>query len=183
MNEKYTLHPDHELPPGMPEEKKLPAASSKLSLPPGKKYTGREPTKEEKMDIRENRTYAILSYFYPLSIVILATKYKSKFARFHAKQGMVLFLLSIIFLITPPLVKIIAELAVFAGMLAGIMQAAAGYYFKIPFVYDMTLPKATGDDIPTGGMNFKELFQDIWTNLKQNKSQLDKAREKELNNK
>lgn len=43
-------------------------------------------------DIKENKAVAILSYFGPLCLIPFFTSKESKFAQFHAKEGMTLFI-------------------------------------------------------------------------------------------
>lgn len=45
---------------------------------------------EEKKDIKENKSVALLSYIGFLFLVPLLIKKESKFCKFHAKQGLVL---------------------------------------------------------------------------------------------
>ncbi len=47
-------------------------------------------------DIKENKIFALLSYIGPLFLVPVLAAPKSKYARFHANQGLVLFLAEII---------------------------------------------------------------------------------------
>lgn len=51
----------------------------------------------EQDDIKENKAISVLSYFGPLFIVPLIATPNSKFARFHANQGLVLFALELIY--------------------------------------------------------------------------------------
>lgn len=94
------------------------------------------PTGEDK-DIQENKIIAALAYLWILSIVVLLVKKDSKFAQFHAKQGLVLFIASIIagfipffgWLILGPIIGIVA--------LIGLIQALLGKYWEIPLVSDL----------------------------------------------
>ena len=47
-------------------------------------------------DIKDNKIFALLSYIGPLFLVPILAAPKSKYARFHANQGLVLFLAEII---------------------------------------------------------------------------------------
>lgn len=47
-------------------------------------------------DIKDNKIFAFLSYIGPLFLVPMLASPKSKYARFHANQGLVLFLAEII---------------------------------------------------------------------------------------
>ena len=88
-------------------------------------------------DIQENKIIAALAYLWVISIVVLLVKKDSKFAQFHAKQGLVLFLASIVsgfipfigWFILSPIIGIVA--------LIGLIQALMGKYWKIPVVADL----------------------------------------------
>lgn len=88
-------------------------------------------------DIQENKLIAALAYLWVISIVVLLVKKDSKFAQFHAKQGLVLFLASIVAGFIPiigwfllyPIIGIIG--------LIGIIQALMGKYWRIPLVADL----------------------------------------------
>lgn len=91
----------------------------------------------EDKDVQDNKLVAALAYLWILSIVILLVKKDSKFAQFHAKQGLILFLASIVagfiplfgWFILNPIIGIVA--------LIGLIQALMGKYWKIPLVADL----------------------------------------------
>lgn len=87
----------------------------------------------EQRDIRENKDVAAFSYVWIMSVVIYAARKESPFIRFHAKQGIVLFLLSILIAIIPVVGKYLMLLVV-AGMLMGFIHAAQGHRQDVPFV-------------------------------------------------
>ena len=95
--------------------------------------------KEEK-EIREGVPFAILAYFGPLCLIPLFVKKKNRFAAFHTRQGLVLFIGEVgglIINIIPLLGQIIC-LVVFlvCGVfsLIGIVQALFGKYWDMPIV-------------------------------------------------
>lgn len=79
------------------------------------------------------RFTAALSYVWVLSLYPLLMKKNSPFIQFHAKQGVVLFvieILSFVFLVFAPLVIILCVIA----SIMGIRAALAGQYWSIPFL-------------------------------------------------
>jgi hypothetical protein len=53
-------------------------------------------SEEEKKDIEENRKMAAISYLSILYLIPLFSRGKSKFAQFHARQGLILLIIGII---------------------------------------------------------------------------------------
>lgn len=84
-------------------------------------------------DIAEHKDIAALGYLWVLSVLIYFLKRKSPFVRFHAKQGMILFLLSLPLWIVP-IIGNILELFIFAAMVIGFLNAAQGLRHDIPIV-------------------------------------------------
>ncbi len=84
---------------------------------------------------------AALSYVWILSIVMLFVKKDDAYVKFHAKQGLVLFLISIVssMLYVFPFIGWflgwILWLAVVILMLVGFIQAIQGKEYKLPLVY------------------------------------------------
>lgn len=108
----------------------------------------------EKKDIEQNKVFAIFAYLGLLVLVPLLAAPDSKFAQFHAKQGLNLLLITLIayvplfFLGFIPLIGILAWLASMAvGMTAfvlailGIVNAANGKEEKLPIIGDIALVK------------------------------------------
>ena len=60
-----------------------------------------------KKDIKDNKAMAILSYFGPLVLLPFFTAGESKFAMFHAKQGMTLFIIWIVYYFLSGLLSLI----------------------------------------------------------------------------
>ena len=90
--------------------------------------------------IREGKFFAIISYISFLCIITLVLKKGNKFALYHAKQGLVLFVMesaALILSIIPILGFLIGVFGYALFLLAsiwGIMQAALGIYSRIPLV-------------------------------------------------
>lgn len=89
-------------------------------------------------DIEANKTVAALSYAWVLCLVPLLGKKESKFAQFHAKQGLVLFVLELGASLVAwfPIFGQLLMLALLVIAVMGIMKALNGEWWKIPFIYD-----------------------------------------------
>ncbi|OGY78539.1 MAG: hypothetical protein A3B74_04215 [Candidatus Kerfeldbacteria bacterium RIFCSPHIGHO2_02_FULL_42_14] len=87
-------------------------------------------------DIEENKVLAALSYLWFISIVILILKKDSPFAQFHAKQGIILFIASVICWFIPFLGWLL-NLVIFVVIIVGFAQAISGKYWEIPLVSDL----------------------------------------------
>ncbi|MBU0709208.1 MAG: hypothetical protein KJ793_00650 [Candidatus Omnitrophica bacterium] len=96
---------------------------------------------EQKKDkvVSEGTFFALISYIGFLCIVSLVLKKNNKFALYHAKQGLVLF----VFEVGAFIISIIPILGWFLGIgtvifalvsLWSILQALMGNYHRIPFV-------------------------------------------------
>ena len=104
-----------------------------------------EEKKEPQADqeIQDGKIYAVIAYLGILCLVTLILKKENKFALFHGKQGLVLFICEIgalIINIIPVLGQLIWVLAVLIfGILSlvGIVQALMSNYWKMPLVGDV----------------------------------------------
>lgn len=93
------------------------------------------PALSPERDIEENKDIAAFSYLWVMSVVVYLLKKDSTFVRFHSKQAMILFVLSIIIWLIP--IAIIArglELVILAAMVIGFLNAAQGKKKDIPIV-------------------------------------------------
>lgn len=95
------------------------------------------PDEAMKKDIEENKDMAALSYAWVLAFVLYVAKRESAFVRFHAKQGIVLFILSIVFWMIP-FVNRLLELIVLALCVIGFLAAAQGEWKQLPVVYPLS---------------------------------------------
>lgn len=89
-------------------------------------------------DVEANKTVAALSYISILFIIPLLGKKDSKFCQFHAKQGLVVFLIELlasILCMIPPLCMLVWLGAVVLSVLA-VMKVLNGEWWKIPYIYD-----------------------------------------------
>ena len=100
----------------------------------------------DKSDIENNKVVSLLSYIWILFLVPLLAAKNSKFARFHANQGLVLFICSVVLgiLAAIPIVKYVAMLLeVVALVLAiiGIVNVLNGKAKELPIIGGIKLIK------------------------------------------
>ena len=95
---------------------------------------------EDKKDIEDNKVLAAISYLWILCLVPLFLKRDSKFAQFHAKQGLVLFVIELVgsLVFWFPLFGQVLMLGLFVVAIFGAYKAISGEWYKIPFVYDLS---------------------------------------------
>ena len=89
-------------------------------------------------DIEQNKNIAALSYVWVLCLVPLLGKRNSEFAQFHAKQGLVIFILEVIvgLLIWFPVFGQLGMLVLIIVSVLGIVKAVNGEWWEIPYIYD-----------------------------------------------
>jgi len=99
--------------------------------------------KKEDKEVLEGKVYAVLAYLWILCLLPLILKKDNRFALFHAKQGLVLFLgeIAIGFI---GIIPILGWMIFFLGTLLfgilsfiGIVQVLMGNYWKMPVVSDI----------------------------------------------
>ena len=98
----------------------------------------------EESIIEEGKVWAIIGYIGILFLVPLLAKKDNKFAMYHAKQGLVLFIASIIvwvvafvLMFIPVLgwiINFILWILMFVLWLMGIINAATGKYSPLPII-------------------------------------------------
>ncbi|MFA6357303.1 MAG: hypothetical protein WCY09_01345 [Candidatus Omnitrophota bacterium] len=98
----------------------------------------------EEQEIIEGKFFAVISYISFLCIITLILKKSNKFALYHARQGLVLFVMEV----TAFILSIIPFLGWLIGIFGyvlfllvsvwGIMQAALGVYSRIPVVSEIS---------------------------------------------
>jgi len=92
-------------------------------------------------DIQEGKFFAVISYISFLCIVSLILKKENKFALFHAKAGLVLFVLEVVCFVLSIIPvywlikRLVVVLFVFISLL-GILQAIRGSSKGIPIIRD-----------------------------------------------
>lgn len=95
----------------------------------------------EEKDIQENKFYAVISYFWILFLIPILVKKDSQFAIFHAKQGLALFVLTVIYgaLSAVPfigwfLISWLGAIIVIVLFLIGIINALQGQCKELPVI-------------------------------------------------
>lgn len=91
------------------------------------------PSPQGGKDVEENKVLAAISYLWIISLVILLIKKESPFAKFHAKQGLILWIASVVCWIIP-VVGWILNLVIFIFIVIGFIQAMSGKWWKVPGV-------------------------------------------------
>lgn len=88
----------------------------------------------------DSHLMAAVSYVWLLAIVMLFVKREDKFVQFHAKQGIVLLLISIVasVLLWVPILGFIAWALSIAGMIIGFVNAWQGKEYQIPVIYGLS---------------------------------------------
>jgi uncharacterized membrane protein len=96
------------------------------------------PLSADASDAQENKYTAIFSYIYILFLIPLLAKRDSKFCQFHAKQGLVLFVIDIVasLFVWIPIVGQLLMIALAIISVIGIIKVLNGEYWKIPYIYD-----------------------------------------------
>ncbi len=84
-------------------------------------------------DIEQNKDIAAFSYLWIMSVIVYFLRKKSPFVRFHAKQAMVLFVLSVIVWFIPFINRLL-ELLVLCLMVFGFINAAQGQKKDVPII-------------------------------------------------
>ncbi|MFA6393544.1 MAG: hypothetical protein WCW25_01580 [Patescibacteria group bacterium] len=93
---------------------------------------------ENNKDVEANKTLAAMSYIFILFLVPLLGKRDSRFAQFHAKQGLVLFAVELLvfMFIWIPLLGQLAMLALLIISVMGIVKALNGEWWEIPYIHE-----------------------------------------------
>ena len=89
-----------------------------------------------KKDIEENKVLAAIGYISILCLIPLLLKPKSQYAKFHAKQGLILVVGEIInsFLFFFPPLMILGSIALLILSILGILKALNGEYWEMPYL-------------------------------------------------
>ncbi|MDP8252987.1 MAG: hypothetical protein P9X27_01120 [Candidatus Kaelpia aquatica] len=92
-------------------------------------------------EIEEGRLFAIFAYISFLCFVPLFLKKDNRFAFFHAKQGLIIFIgevLAAVLSVVPffgTIVQFLAILVFSVASVIGIIQVLMGQYWKMPYIY------------------------------------------------
>lgn len=87
-------------------------------------------------DVDTNRVMAALSYVWIVSLIMLLLKKNSPYVQFHAKQGFVLWVASIIFWFIP-VIGWLLNLIVLIFVVVGFVQALNGNTWKAPLISEL----------------------------------------------
>lgn len=88
------------------------------------------------LDIQKNKDMAAIGYVWILSVAVWAARRDSPFVRYHVRQGLALFFLSLLMPLIPVLGKPLL-LLVLAGMLVGFVHAGRGEVRGVPIVEEL----------------------------------------------
>ena len=83
----------------------------------------------------DSNLMAALSYVWILSVVMLIVKKDDEFVKFHAKQGLILFIISFVGVI--PVIGWFIWLVVVVLDIVGFIKALSGEHYKVPVVGDL----------------------------------------------
>lgn len=84
---------------------------------------------------QDSNLMAALSYVWVLSVIMLILKKDDEFVKFHAKQGLILFLISFIGVV--PVIGWIIWIIVVIAMIFGFIKALSGERYKVPLIGDL----------------------------------------------
>ena len=113
---------------GQPAPPAMPPVPGSSTAPPPQLAPASAPVSATD-DIDRNRAFAIIAYLWILFIVGLIAAPNSKFAKYHANQGLVLFLAELVFgaaCLVLAFIPILGHLTIVAGWIAGIVLAVMG---------------------------------------------------------
>ena len=98
-----------------------------------------EEKKTKTEDIEKNKVVAGIGYVWILCLVPLFLKRDSAFCQFHAKQGLVLFIIEIVcwLLFSIPVFGQLLLLVILLLALMGIVNALKGNFWKMPIIGDL----------------------------------------------
>lgn len=96
----------------------------------------KENVNKDDNDIQENKVIAALSYLGILVLIPLLAKKDSKFAQFHAKQGVVLLIAFVVgwTIFWIPVIGWLLWLAVVLADVVALIKTLSGEYWEIPVV-------------------------------------------------
>lgn len=103
----------------------------------------KETNVQEDKEIQEGKIWAVLGYLLILCLLPLLLKKENKFALYHGKQGLVLFIgwIILIFINIIPIlgqiIFLIGSLVIGAYIIVGLIQALMGKYWKAPIISDL----------------------------------------------
>jgi|SRR3989338_3589221 len=102
-----------------------------VTTPPVEPYSA-----EIKQDISSNKIFSILAYLSLLCLLVLAFKSKSRFAAFHARQGLLIMIVQFfsLYSITMGTIGFLVVGMTFGFSLVGALEVLQGNYWEFPFL-------------------------------------------------
>jgi uncharacterized membrane protein len=97
--------------------------------------TPKAPQQADPKDVQENKLWAILGYLGILCLIPLLAKKDSKFAQFHAKQGLILLIGE--FFVWIPLFGWLLGIVIFIFWIMGIVNVINGKMTPLPIVGEL----------------------------------------------
>ena len=103
-----------------------------------------QPSAPQESEIENSKFFAAVGYLNVLCFVPLLLKKENKFAQFHGKQALVLFILEVaagILRVVPVLGELVFTVAfVVFGILSliGIVKVLMGEYWEMPVIYEIS---------------------------------------------
>jgi uncharacterized membrane protein len=125
--EEQNINQTQTPPPSQEAPKEEPKEEPKAAQMP-------EPTADAK-DINENKLWALLGYLGILCLIPLLAKKDSKFAHFHAKQGLILLIGE--FFVWIPLFGWLLGILIFILWIMGIVSVFSGKMKPLPIVGEL----------------------------------------------
>lgn len=95
--------------------------------------TADRPPVDPAADVLANKDIAALGYVWILSVFVFFARKDSPFVRFHARQGIVLFVLSLLVWAVPFIGRYL-ELLILALAVIGFLNAAQGLWRELPLI-------------------------------------------------
>lgn len=83
----------------------------------------------------DSKLMGALSYLWILSVVMLVIKKDDEFVKFHARQGLILFIISFVGFI--PVIGWIIDILVVIMVIVGFFKALSGEKWKMPLIGDI----------------------------------------------
>ena len=81
----------------------------------------------------EQKIWAMASYLWILSVVVLAARTKNQYIRFHANQGVLIFVLSLASFLTGPFMPLV-NIVLAGAALMGMYRAFQGEKWEVPVI-------------------------------------------------
>ena len=91
----------------------------------------------KQIDASEEKIWGAISYLWILSLVALVVKKDNAFVKFHASQGILLFVISLVLMFVP-IIGWLINLIIGIIAIVGIIKALQGEKWQIPLISDLS---------------------------------------------